>query len=62
MYNIGAEGREGESLEEGKEAITFNCYQLLCRKFIWGEKDEYLFALLFLRLEWILIARSDNIV
>ena len=41
----------GESLEEGKEAMSFDCYQLLCRKFIEGEKDEYLFALLFLILE-----------
>jgi hypothetical protein len=52
----------GESLDEGKEAMTFQCYKLLCRKFLEGEKDEYMFALLFLVLEWNLIARSDNIV
>jgi hypothetical protein len=52
----------GESLEEGKEAMSFHCYKLLCRKFFEGGKDEYMFALLFLTLEWNLIARSDNIV
>ena len=52
----------GELLEEGKEAMSFACYKLLCKKFFEGKKDEYLFALLFLTLEWNLIARSDNIV
>jgi hypothetical protein len=52
----------GESLDEGKEAMSFQCCKLLCRKFLEGEKDEYMFALLFLVLEWNLIARSDNIV
>jgi hypothetical protein len=54
--------RRGETLDEGKEAMSFQCYKLLCKKFFEGEKDEYLFALLFLVLEWNLIARSDNIV
>ena len=52
----------GESLEEGKEAMSFACYELLCKKFFEGEKNEYAFAHLFLTLEWNLIARSDNIV
>ena len=52
----------GERLEEGKEFMSFVCYKLLCQKFFEGKKDEYLFALLFLTLEWNLIARSDNIV
>ncbi len=52
----------GESLEEGKEAMSFACYELLCRKFFEGEKDEYNFAHVFLTLEWNLIARADNIV
>jgi len=52
----------GESLEEGKEAMSFECYKLLCKKFFQGEKDEYHFAHLFLLLEWNLIAQSDNIV
>jgi hypothetical protein len=54
--------RRGETLDEGKEAMGFQCYKLLCKKFFEGDKDEYLFALVFLILEWNLIARSDNIV
>ena len=52
----------GETLEEGKEVMSFACYELLCKKFFEGEKDEYNFAHLFLTLEWNLIARSDNVV
>ena len=54
--------QSGETLEEGKEVMSFACYKLLCKKFFEGKKDEYLFALIFLTLEWNLIARSDNIV
>ena len=49
-------------MEEGKEVMSFACYNLLCEKFFEGSKDEYNFAHLFLTLEWNLIARSDNIV
>jgi hypothetical protein len=36
-----------ETLEEDKEAMCFQCYKLLCKKFFFeGDKDEYLFALL----------------
>ena len=52
----------GEATEEGKEVMSFACYKLLCKKFFEGKKDEYLFALVFLTLEWNLIARADNIV
>lgn len=52
----------GETLEEGKEAMSFACFKLLCQKFFKGDKDEYHFAHLFLLLEWNLIARSDNVV
>lgn len=52
----------GTSLEEGKDAMSFACYSLLCKKFFEGEKAEYIFAHLFLTLEWNLIARSDNVV
>jgi len=52
----------GEPLEEGKEAMSFPCLKLLCKKFSEGDKDEYHFAHLFLLLEWNLMARSDNIV
>ena len=51
-----------ERLEEGKDFMSFVCYKLLCQKFFKGKKDEYRFALLFLPLEWNLIAKSDNIV
>jgi len=40
----------GETLEEGKEAMSFACYKLLCKKFFQGKKDEYHFAHLFLLL------------
>jgi hypothetical protein len=51
----------GEVLEEGKDAMSFACLKLLCKKFIEGNQDEYHFAHLFLLLEWNLIARSDNV-
>jgi hypothetical protein len=54
--------RRGETLDEGKGAMGFQCYKLLCKKFFEGDSDKYLFALLFLVLEWNLIARSNNIV
>ena len=49
-------------MNEGKEVMDFQCYKLLCKNFSEGGKDEDLFALVFLILEWNLIARSDNIV
>ena len=52
----------GESLEEGKEVMSFACYKLLCEKFMQGNRDEYNFAHLFLTLEWNLMARADSIV
>lgn len=51
----------GETLEEGKDVMSFACLKLLCKKFLEGENDEYHFAHLFLLLEWNLIARSDNV-
>jgi hypothetical protein len=52
----------GDTLEEGKEVMSFACYKLLCEKFSRGEKDEYNFAHLFLTLEWNLMAWADSIV
>ena len=52
----------GESLDEGKDAMSFECYNLLCKKFFEGDKDEFIFAHTFLLLEWNLMARADNIV
>ena len=59
---VGQRVEAGESLEEGKEVMSFECLKLLCKKFFEGQNDEYHFAHLFLLLEWNLIARSDNIV
>ena len=59
---VGQRVEAGESLEEGKEVMGFECLKLLCEKFFEGRNDEYHFAHLFLLLEWNLIARSDNIV
>jgi hypothetical protein len=52
----------GESLEEGKDVMSYSCYKLLCEKFMQGDRDEYNFAHLFLTLEWNLMARADSIV
>lgn len=30
----------GESLEEGKELMSFECYELLCKKFLTGKGNE----------------------
>ena len=49
----------GETLEEGKEAMSFACLKLLCKKFMEEDRDEYHFAHPFLLLlEWNLIACS----
>ena len=49
-------------MEERKDTMSFQCFELLCKKFFEGGKDEYNFAHLFLTLEWKLIACSDNVV
>ena len=54
--------RSGESMEEGKELMSFECYELLCKKFVAGIGNECIFAHAFLALEWNLMARSQNIV
>ena len=50
----------GVSLEEGKKAMTFEVYKLMCDKLIKTGTNEATFAHLFLILEWNLMARSDN--
>jgi hypothetical protein len=50
----------GSSLEEGKKAMNFDVYKLMCTKLIKMETPEADFVHLFLTLEWNLMARSDN--
>ena len=52
----------GESMDEGKEAMSVDYLKLLCKMFAEGENEEYYFGWVFLLLEWNLMARSDNIV
>ena len=41
---VGQRVEAGESLEEGKEVMSFECLKLLCKKFFKGQNDEYHFA------------------
>eukprot|EP00980_Cylindrotheca_fusiformis_P027304 scaffold19845_cov136-Cylindrotheca_fusiformis.AAC.1 len=50
----------GESLEEGKKAMNFDVYCLMCKSLMERGSDDATFAHLFLVLEWNLMARSDN--
>ena len=50
----------GLSLEEGKKAMNFDVYKLMCRKMLEISSDEGPFAHLFLILEWNLMARASN--
>ena len=55
-----AKAASGESLDEGKKAMTFDVYKKLCQILYRGVGADYLFAHTFLTLEWNLLARSDN--
>ena len=59
---ISAKVSSGESLEEGKEVMSFECYELLCKKFLTGKGNEAIFAHAFLTFEWNLMARAQNVV
>ena len=50
----------GLSLEEGKKAMNFDVYKLMCGKMLTMNSDEGSFAHLFLVLEWNLMARASN--
>ena len=54
----------GESLNEGKDPLSFSGYNLLCKTFLEnnGTHDEFIFAHAFLTLEWNLMCRADNLV
>jgi hypothetical protein len=42
--------------------MGFNVNKKICKKFLEEEGEEYLFACAFVTLEWILMARSENVV
>ena len=50
----------GLSLEEGKKAMNFDVYKLMCRKMLEISSDEGPLAHLFLILEWNLMACASN--
>ena len=52
----------GISLEEEKKAMSFNVYKKLCDIIHQGEGEDFIFAHLFLTMEWNLVAISDNSV
>ena len=50
----------GTVLDKGKKPMSLDVYKKLCLILYSGDDPEYVFAHLFLILEWILMARSDN--
>ena len=53
--------KHGDSLSQGKKKMTFEAYELMCNLLL-KEKDEaYVFAHLYLTLEWNLMSRSENV-
>lgn len=54
--------KHGDPLHEGKKKMGWKVYELMCKLFLEGEDDEYIFAHLFLTLEWNLMSRSENVV
>lgn len=54
--------KTGQKLSEGKRHMSREVFEKLCKIFMKGESDEYLFAHCFLTLEWNLMARADNVV
>lgn len=54
----------GQSLNEGKDPLSFSGYNLLCKVFLENNSshDGFIFAHAFLTLEWNLMCRADNLV
>ena len=50
---------KGLCVVEGKEQMSFQCYELTCKLFISDGTPESVFALCFLTLQWNLISRSE---
>eukprot|EP00957_Ditylum_brightwellii_P117287 8945363-Ditylum_brightwellii.AAC.1 len=55
-----ANAKSGDSLDKGKQCMTFNVYTKYCEILIAGEGDDYIYAHCFLTLEWNLLSCSDN--
>ncbi len=53
--------KNGDSQFQGKKKMEVDVYQLMCELFLAGNDREYIFAHLFLCLEWNLMARSENV-
>ena len=50
----------GERVMEGKEHMSFKCYQETCKLLIKDGLPDSVFALCFLTLQWNLISRSET--
>ena len=51
----------GKKNDEGKEKMSFEVYQQICKLLLTSGTTESIFTHCFLVLEWNLMARSDNI-
>ena len=52
----------GQSLDEGKQPMSFDQYKLMARKLFESDAHDALFAHTFLVLEYNLMARANNCV
>ena len=50
----------GESLDKRKKLIRYDVYKKLCELLFEGQGDDYAFYHMFLKLDWNLLARSNN--
>ena len=51
----------GIQVSEGKEHMSWACYALTCKLFVEDGSPSALFGLIFLTLQWSLIARSESV-
>ena len=58
---IAKEKRELGKKDEGKEKMSFEVYQVICKLLLTSGTTESIFTHCFLVLEWNLMARSDNV-
>ena len=49
----------GLAVTEGKDSMTFEAYKLTCQLLLKESKQEHLFALAWLTIQWNLISRSE---
>ena len=50
----------GASIDQGKRAVSFEVYKILCEELYNGKVDDHFFAHAFLTMEWNLMKRSNN--